>query len=145
MKRRNLISMLGVSVALSACGGVAVPPVNISVSLPPEVQSIIDDATAIINKVSPIAGSIPQIVGWIEKAKGYIDSLKAGASDAKSLVSGIVMALGSVAEALPAPYGTIASAIETLLPLMGGVVGLRMAARRPTGMTPAQARMVLRS
>lgn len=42
-------------------------------------------------------------------------------------------------------YGLIASAIETLLPLMGGVVGLKMAARRSTGMSPAQARMVLRS
>lgn len=145
MKRRNLISMLGVGVALSACGGVKVPPVNISVTLPPEIQSIVDDATAIINKVAPIVGAVPQIVAWIERAKQYVDSLKAGASDVQSLVSGIVMALGSVAEALPAPYGTIASAIETLLPLMGGVVGLKMAARRPTGMTAAQARAVLRS
>lgn len=145
MKRRNLISMLGVGAALTACGGLKVPPVNISVSLPPEIQSIVDDATAIINKVTPIASAVPQVLGWVEKAKEYVGLLSSGASDAKSVISGLVMALGSVAGMLPAPYGLIANAIETLLPLMGGVVGLRMAAHRPTGMSPAQARMVLRS
>lgn len=143
MERRNIIIVASIGAALAGCGGMKLPDIN--VTLPPEIQSIIDDATAIVGKVTPLINAAPQIASWIDTAKGYIDALKTGAGDVKTFVSGLVSSLGSVAGGLPSNFGTIASAIETLLPLMGGFVGMRMAARRPTGMSPAQARAVLRS
>lgn len=141
MNRRDMITLLGTGAVLAGCGGVP----SIAITLSPGIQSIIDDASAIIGKVTPVVGAVPQIAGWISTAMGYVDALKTGAGDTKSVVGSLVSVLGSVAGLLPPPYGTIALAIETLLPVMGGVIGMRMAARRPTGMSPAQARAILRS
>lgn len=154
MNRRNVLSFAGVAIGLglAGCGGVTTNlptlPVDVNVNLPPEIKSIVDDASAAIAKVESLGGGIGATVSAeIDKAKGLLAALKGAASsvDVKAIVSGLVSTLGTVAGLLPPPYGTIALAIETLLPIMGGAVGLRMAARRPTGMSPAQARAILRS
>lgn len=158
MYRRQLLRSAGVFALgglAAACGANSkLPelPVAVTVALPPEIKEIIDDATAAIAKVESLGAAVSDTVkADIEKAKGYVSSLigvgatGAGSSTTKTVVSGIVSALGSVATLLPPPYGTIALAIETLLPIIGNKIGMRMMARRPTGMTPATARAVLRS
>lgn len=143
MNRRDIITTAGLAF-LAACS--ELPKLPVEVKIPEELKPIIDDVTAIVSKVESLGGSLPTTVaGLIDKAKEYVASLKAGTGDSKGVVKSIVSVVGSIAELLPPPYGTIALAIETLLPVIGGFAGMRMAARRPTGMSPAQARHVLQS
>lgn len=145
MNRRSLLSTAGMALALAACAELPKVPVEVTVAIPEELKPVIEDVTAIVAKVESLGSSIPAVVtGLVDKAKGYIASLKAGLGDSKTIIKEIVAVVGGVAEKLPAPYGTIALAIETLLPVIGSAAGFRMAARRPTGMSAAQARMVLR-
>lgn len=152
MNRRDILrtsGLMAVAALASGCGAngkLPELPVNIGVNLPPEIKEVIDDATAALAKVESLGANITtKVGGLIEQGKGLVSQLSTGKGDTKSIVSGIVSTLGSVATFLPPPYGTIALAIETLLPIIGGVVGMKMAARRPTGMSPATARAVLRS
>lgn len=145
MNRRNLLGMFGSGVALAAlagCGG-TLGKIGVDVKLPDSLQAVVDDATAIVNKVKGIGS----VAGLVDDAKALIDKLKAGATAdaAKSIVTSLVSVLGSMATKLPGAWGVVASAVETLLPEIGSAVGLRMMARRPTGMSPAYARAVLRS
>lgn len=147
MDRRNLLTMFGMGVALTACAGGKLPelPVNVGITLPPEIKAIIDDAQIIVAKVESISHSVPNITGLIDKAKGAISDLTSGKGDAKGIVSGLVSVLGTVAGLIPPPYNMIAMAVETLLPVIGSLAGMKMAARRPTGMTPEMARKILAS
>jgi hypothetical protein len=145
MKRRDLLLSTAGLAFLAGCGGtLPTIPINIGVKLPPGIQAVIDDATAAVTKVESLGlgGSIGEL---ISKVKSEITALTSGTGDTKVIISGIVSALGTIATLLPPPYGTIALAIETLLPIIGGLIGTSMAARRPTGMSPTQARMILMS
>lgn len=146
MNRRHLLTTAA-ALTLTACAGeLPTLPVAVTVALPPEIKAVIDDATAIVAKVESLGTSVKDTAGsLIEKVKTGIAALTSGTGDTKTVVGMIVSALTSVATLLPQPYGTIALAIETLLPVIGGAVGMRMAARRPTGMSPAQARLILRT
>lgn len=144
MNRRNLLGLFGSGVAIAALSGCgALGKIGVDVKLPDSLQAVVDDATAIVNKVK---GAVPSVSGLVTDAEALIAKLKSGATAdaAKSIVTSLVSVLGSMATKLPGAWGLVASAVETLLPEIGSAVGLRMMARRPTGMTPAHARAVLR-
>jgi hypothetical protein len=143
LSRRELIVFAGAT-GLAGCSG-QMPKIPVSVTLPPEVQTVVDDATAIIRKVESLGNISAVVTGLIDKAKGFVASLTSGVADHAGIVSQLVNVVTGIAEKIAPSHGVIATAIETLLPLIGSVAGLRMAARRPTGMSPAQARAVLQS
>ncbi len=147
--RRHLLQnvpLFATAAALAACDTVPTIPVLVGVTLPPAIQAIVDDANLVIGKVKSLGINTGNIGSLIAQAEAEVAKLVSGVQglDTKTIVSTIVSVLGSVASLLPPPYGTIALAIETLLPIIGGFLGLRTARTAPTGMSPAQARAILR-
>lgn len=150
--RRRFLSIAGVGagLALAGCGSLkdlVIPkvPVEVKVTLPGALQTVIDDAESIIGKVTSISTD-SSVLSLVDKAKGLVSSIsKIGSvADAKPYIDDLVSVLGSVSDYLPASWKTVALAIETLLPVIASVAG-KMMARRPTGMSPAMARHVLHS
>lgn len=139
--RRELLAG-SVALALAACTETPTIPAAVSNALPADVQSAVGDIGSIISKVESLGSSIPATVSnAIDKAKGLVSSITpANATDA---IKQIVPVIGAIATLLPPPYGTIALAIETLLPGIASVAGAVFSRRAATGMSAAQARALL--
>lgn len=131
MKRRDLLLTILTSLGIAACGGTRT---TIQSDLPPETNALIRDATAVIDKVKTLP--IPAISDWVGKATFLINTVKN--SPTAPAIKELTHAMLEIATLLPAPYGTIALAIETLFGTRGG---------RTTrvGMTPDEARRILQS
>lgn len=141
MDRRKLL--LSVPLALLAgCGGGTVADVvgkiPIKIELPPELQESFNDVVAIIKKVEPLAGQIGEVAGIVSKAKEMVASVTN--SNAVGILSSLSSWMGPLVGLVKPFSGTVSTAIATLLPMIGGS---RTSGR--TGMTPHQARAVLRS
>lgn len=148
MNRREAISLGGFlacgAISITACGGV---PVDLKITIPDELK----DAIAAITKLDSLRNLLPGSVGdLIDRGKQLVATITGAVSldTLKSAGGSLVALLGTLTEYLPktGTVGNIVTAIETLLPLMAQSVGLgaRMAARRSTGMSVAQARAILR-
>lgn len=151
MNRRDILFSGAGLLALYGCGG-TLPALPVNIKLPPELTAILDDANSIVGKVESLKGSLPaSVTGLIDKAKTLVASLSTATSvdAAKPTVSSFLSVADDIAALMPksGTLGTVAKAIQTLLPIIGEAakIGLMFAARRPTGMPPEQARMVLRS
>src|ERR1700687_2015391 len=97
MNRRNILLSTASLAFLASCGGtLPTLPINMGVKLPPEVQVVIDDATAIVTKVESL-GIGTSVSGLISKVKSDVAALTSGTGDTKVIISGIVSALGTVA------------------------------------------------
>jgi hypothetical protein len=149
--RRQMI-LSGAALALAGCtatGGL--PKLPVDIKLPPELTEFLADASGILAKVDGIRGSLPApVVALIDKAKPLIDGVAAAGSADSSVGKVLVNLIKDITPSLPrtGTFGTVVSAIETVLPVMlkvAGIVVPLFMAQRPTGMNVAQARMVLRS
>lgn len=142
MNRRKLLSCAGMLALLAGCGGQSVSDVigkiPVEIKLPPELQESVNDVLAIIEKIKPIAQQAGEVSAIITKAKEMVGAItNTNAGSILSQVSEWMSPLVSLVK----PYsGVVSTAIATLLPLIGGK---RVTAR--TGMSPMQARMILRS
>lgn len=150
MNRRNLLGMTAIGLGLAACQGASLPtlPVAVKIDIPQELL----DGIAAITKLDGIQSLLPaSVVSFIDKGKEIVAAITGAVSldGMKTAGASLVSVLEQVVKFLPSSgtIGTIATAIQTLLPLIGQAVGLvsMFAARRPTGMSVAQARMVLRT
>lgn len=151
MKRRDLLSMAGMGLALAACApGATLPALPVNVKIPDNLSTLIDDATSAYTKLSSI--SLPASVsGLLTKLKGAVSSIASSSTVelAKSYVADFSATWAQLKQFVPSTgtAGKIATAVETVLPVMLKVAGLvsMFAAERPTGMSVAQARALLRS
>ena len=148
-RRHILLAGIGGSV-LAACS--SLPKLPVDIKLPPELTAILDDANSIVSKVESLKGSLPtSVTGLLDKAKTLIASLSTTTTvdAAKPTVSSFVSVADDIAALMPktGTLGTVAKAIQTLLPIITDVakIGHLFAARRPTGMPVAQARAILHS
>lgn len=151
LTRRRLLRLCGTALplALAACGGslqpvITAPPATTPAPAPTGgLAGFIAEAGALLDKVETVRASLPAAAqSLLDTGKQLLASVTSAQSmaDAKTLVS----TLASLSTLLPPPYDLIGLAVQTLLPLIGGLVGLQMAAR-PTGMTEAQARAIIRA
>lgn len=151
LSRRRAL-MLGASalpLILAACGTPApvitgAPPVTTPPATPAPtggLSGFIAEAQAILDKIDSVRTNLPAAAqSLLQTGKDLLATVTSAQSmdTAKTLVT----TLASLATLLPPPYDLIGLAVQTLLPLVGGLIGLRLAAR-PTGMTEAQARAII--
>ena len=144
MSRRHLLAATAPAVLLAGCGGQGIGDligkVPVNITLPPEIMEAVEDVQAIVGKVSAIGDVAQAVTPAITKAKEIVAAVKAGAANASKLLSDAAGYLSPLVDMLKSKYIQVATAIATLLP---SIAGSRQSAR--TGMSPMQARAVLRS
>lgn len=159
MNRRSFVMMVGVGILLPGCQGATLPtfPVDIKISLPPEIKEGVDWAADIVNKLDSLKLVFPaKIQKYIDDGKALLAKISAAVSvnNVKDLLAQLVSIVQQVLGYLPssgsAPdgstWGKILDAINTALPIVMKVAGIvvPMFLRRQTTMAPAEARLVLR-
>lgn len=143
LSRRRVMVLGGSTLALAGCGTSPTAVITAASGAIAGVDQVIADGGDILSKVDTIRQALTSDAqSLLDKGKALLTSLTASKStgDGQSLVS----TLAGLATLLPPPYGTIALAVKTLVPIMGNALGLRLAAT-PTGLTEAQARAIIRA
>lgn len=153
LTRRRVFTLGAVALplALAACGGTVAPvitgpppPVPLTPPAPTGgLAGFIAEASALVAKIDTVRDKLPAAAqNLLATAKGLLATVTSAQSmgTAKTLVT----TLSGLATLLPPPYNLIGLAVQTLLPLVGGMIGLRMAAQ-PTGLTEAEARAIIAS
>lgn len=147
ISRRRIFTVAGFTalpLILTACGGGSLLPVTAGSGTSPPATggSLIDDAGGILAKADSIRQALSaDAQALIDKGKALLDSFKT--SGAMDTATTLISTIASLATFLPPPYGTIALAIKTLVPVMAGAIGMRTAAMARTGLTVAQAREII--
>lgn len=149
--RRAVLGLLAVG-AVVGCTQVT-QAVTLAGQVVADVQGISQQLSASFPQfASALSGGVAtQVEAWIAKLDTAasalsttltVDSARPTVQAALDAVQQVVSLVGP---ALPAPYGTIVLAADTLLPLIAEAVGLTVApgAAAPGAMTPAAARVTL--
>jgi hypothetical protein len=149
LSRRRALVLAGAALplALAACGGTLAPvitaPPGPTPLAPPTggLSGFIAEAGALLAKVESVRSYLPAAAqNLLDTGKSLLATVTS--TQAVGTAKTLVTTLASLATLLPPPYDLIGLAVKTLLPLIGGIIGLRMAAV-PTGMTEAQARAII--
>lgn len=154
LSRRRVLRLgsIALPLALAACGGGTLAPIITgppAPTTPPApaptggLAGFIAEAGALLAKVDSVRDKLPAAAqNLLQTGKDLLATVTSAQSmdAAKTLVT----TLGTLSTLLPPPYNLIGLAVQTLLPLVGGLIGLRLAAR-PTGLSEARAREIIAS
>lgn len=135
-----LLSGIGL---LAGCSGIPV-----EVKLPDNLSQLIDDVNAIVTKLSSISLPIGT-ASWLDKMKAAAKAISQSKvlADVKGFVADFSTAWAELEPYIVKAAPKVVTAINTVLPIVLKVAGLvsMFAAQRPTGMTLAEARVLLHS
>lgn len=158
--RRDFITVLLAGTALAGCSQVLPGPGSTPPIVPPvvteglgKVISYLSDISTAIQAFLPMLGSfvssdtLSKIQGWVGTVQRIAAELSTAASGGvqdlvKLALSSITSILSALNVSLPGEIQMIITAIQALLPFIGGFIGLRMASR--STMSEDQAVAVLR-
>lgn len=124
------------------------------------IKKVAEDVGLISSGLAPVVAQITQLLpaDTVSKVTAALDVVSKGAAELNTAVSipagqttvqkiaNAANAIISVAAPLLAgtPYGQTLLAVQALLPVVQGAVGLFVAQAGPTGVSPDQARAILR-